>query len=220
MKNPESPITGSPLSNGKFVWRFGIALFLACVAIFGVLAKELWFTPHKQDLLNGSFLPEPRRIEAFNLVSDAGAPFALDDIRGHWTFVFAGYSYCPEVCPATLALLKTAKAQLGDKAKQLKVLFLSIDPEHDTPERLTEFIHHFGPDFQAATGSKQQIEALAANLGLAAFKEENATGQYEFVHSANLILVNPKGQMAGYLSPPFTVEGLAADINTTLESGL
>ncbi|MDD4915415.1 MAG: SCO family protein [Methylococcales bacterium] len=219
MTNPELPITDSPINNNRFARLIGVVLFLTAIAVLGIIAKELWFSPHKQSLLNGSFLPEPRKIDAFNLVSAAGTPFTLADFRGHWTIVFAGYSYCSEVCPTTLALLQAAKAKLGDDAKQLKVLFLSIDSEHDTPERLAEYIHHFDPEFQAATGSAQQIEALASNLELVAFKEENkATGQYEFQHSAQLILVNPKGQMAGHLSPPFTVETLVVDIKTTLSS--
>ena len=126
MSNRELLSTQGSVRNSKFVRSIGIALFLTCIVVFGILAKALWVTPHKPDLQSGSFLPEPRQIDSFSLVSDAGTPFTLADFRGHWTLVFAGYSYCPEICPTTLAMLKAAKANLGGDAKRLKVLFLSI----------------------------------------------------------------------------------------------
>lgn len=190
---------------------------MVVTTLFGLAVKQEWLISKENHLLTGAFLPEPRQIDAFNLVSEVGNPFTLTDFFGHWTIVFAGYSYCPDVCPTTLATLKVVKGQLGTEAKRIKVVFLSVDPEHDTPEQLASYIHKFDSEFKAVTGSQQQLEALIRNLGLVAFKEtDSENSRYEISHSAHLVLINPEGKIAAYLTPPFTTEALVADIRTIL----
>ncbi len=217
MKSPDLPTSTSHFSLGKSAKIAVLALFITVLGLLGVLAKTVWLKPHSHDLLNGSFLPQPRQIAEFDLISEDGTPLTSADLLGHWTVVFAGYTYCPEICPTTLSKLKAAKDQLGDDAQQLTVLFLSIDPEHDTPGQLASYIHNFDPDFRAATGSAIQLEALATNLGVVALKiPDTEHGTVAIDHSARLILVNPEGKMAGYLSPPFTTQELVTDFKTVL----
>ena len=218
MTDHELPITLTSFRK-KSAQLLGVALLLLVLSLLGLEVKQVWLRPAHHELLTGTFLPEPRQMSAFNLVTEVGTPFTLADFLGHWTVMFAGYTLCPDVCPTTLAMLKAVKGQLGDDTKRLTVLFLSVDPEQDTPEQLESYIYHFDPDFHAVTGSSQQIEAIIANLGLAAFKEtDSVNGHYEIGHSAQLILINPAGKIAAYLSPPFTTEALVADIRTTLET--
>ena len=196
-----------------------IAIIMVAAILLGGLAKQTWFPPHSPGLLGGVLLPTTRPIADFTLVSEVGTPFTRADLLGHWTLIFPGYTYCPDVCPNTLALLKTVKVKLDADAKRLTVLFLSVDPERDTSESLVRYIRYFDPDFRAATGPVAQLEALTANLGIVFLKVENTeTGRYEIEHSAQLVLVNPEGRLAGYFSPPFTPETLAADIKVAMET--
>ena len=207
------------LTQGKSVRFATIALIMVAVILFGGMAKQTWFPPHSPSLLSGVLLTSTRPIKDFNLISEAGTPFIRADLLGHWTLVFAGYTYCPDFCPTTLAQLKTVKAKLGADAQRLKVLFLSVDPGRDTPENLARYIRYFDPDFRAATGPVTQLESLAANLGLVFLKvDDPETGHYEIEHSAQLVLINPEGRLAGFLSPPFILETLVADIKTVLET--
>jgi protein SCO1/2 len=115
--------------------------------------------------------------------------------------------------------LKQVKAQLGDEAKRLKILFLSVDAEHDNPAQLAQYVHHFDPEFQAATGTAAQLAQFAQELGLTAMKTSDAeNGTYAIDHSARLILLNPAGARAASLAPPFSPADLVADFKQVLQS--
>jgi len=132
--------------------------------------------------------------------------------------VFAGFTYCPKLCPTTLATLKQTKALLGPSAaKGLTRLFLSVDPDRDKPKRLADYVHHFDPDFKGVTGGEDELKKLLAGLGLVYLKQQaDGGGQAEIDHSAHIAIIDPAGRHAGYLTPPFTAEGLAADIGILL----
>jgi len=218
MINRDLPTSNYPVGKRQIV-RFGPVIFLNIVVVlFVIILKPFWFkSAQHDDLLTGSFLPKPRQVSEFDLVSEVGTPFTHADLRGHWTVLFAGYSYCLDICPATLAQLKVAKAQLGDDAERLMVLFLSLDPERDTPAHLADYIHSFGAGFHAVTGSDKQLKKLVVNLGLLAVKETGPeNGGYQIDHSAQLILIDPEGNMAGHLSPPFDTAALLVDLKTAL----
>ncbi|CAL1238999.1 SCO family protein [Candidatus Methylocalor cossyra] len=187
------------------------------LALALVLGGWFWWTPGVPRLVSGALLEKPRPLRDFSLRAESGAPFTLEELRGHWTVIFAGYTHCPDVCPLTLAQLKQAKARLGTASEGLRVLFLSVDPERDTSEGLANYVRHFDPDFRAATGTRPQLETLAYQLGIVFLKAPNSQGEgYTIDHSAELVLIDPQGRLAGYLLPPFSPEGLAADLATVL----
>jgi protein SCO1/2 len=195
-------------------------VFLALIAAaFGVLAARLLWTPGAHATLkSGTLLPEPRTVVPFKLVAEDGKPFANADLGGHWNLIFTGYTHCPDVCPTTLSLLKGTMARLGAQADAVQVVFLSIDPERDTPEALERYVHYFNPRFRAATGPSAELEILGANLGFVFAKIPGpAPESYSMDHSAALILVDPQGRLAGYFTPPFNAEALAADLSTVLK---
>jgi protein SCO1/2 len=196
----------------KAAFLFTISLLLLIFTLLGIMATKAWFKPQHQELLSGSILPQPRQLEDFKLISEEGDPFTPANLTGHWTVLFAGYSYCPDVCPTTLVTLKAVKAQLGDDGKQFSVLFLSVDPEHDTPEQLATYVHKFDPNFHAVTGSTEQIQSLVGSLGLMTIKTE----PYQIDHTVRLIVINPQGMLFAILSPPFSTDDLVKDFKTIL----
>jgi protein SCO1/2 len=190
-----------------------LSLLAGLSLLVGMAAAVVLLHPAPARIQSGTLLDPPRPIVDFTLTGDDGKPYTRERLLGHWSLLYVGYTNCPDVCPTTLALLKQVYALLGADAGKVRIVFLSVDPERDTPARLAQYVHYFSPDFAAATGDKQQLEALGANLGFVFMKVPGATPQsYSMDHSAALILVNPKAELAGYVSPPLIAEALSADL--------
>lgn len=190
-----------------------LSLLAGFAALVGIAAGALLLRPASARIESGTLLEPPRPVAQFTLTGDDGKPYTRQQLEGHWTVIYVGYTFCPDVCPTTLALLKDVHQALGADAGKVRFLFLSVDPERDTPERLAQYVHYFSPDFAAATGSKAQLDALASNLGFVYLKVPGQTPEsYSMDHSAALILIDPQGRLAGYASPPFKAQALTADL--------
>ena len=192
------------------------ALFIvigAAALIVGLLAA-LWLQPQATtSLQSGTLLPQPRALPAFSLIDQDGSAFGPAQLQGHWTLIFPGFTSCPDVCPTTLALLRNVEAGLGDKAQQLRVAMLSVDPERDTPARLKLYLQSFSPRFIGITAAEPQLTEIARALGVAYVRVPGASREtYTMDHSAALILLNPRGEIAGYMTPPFDPAKLGADL--------
>lgn len=171
------------------------------------------------ELESGTALPEPRPLREFAMTDDAGAAFGLARLQGRWSLVFAGFTSCPDVCPTTLALLQQVRGALALQNRTLDILFLSVDPERDTPQRLRGYVGHFGAGITGLTGSADALAALAAQLGLAYVKVPGPTpADYTMDHSAALVLLDPQARIAAYFQPPFKADTLASDLARLLPS--
>lgn len=189
--------------------RSGMAIGLA-VAIAAGAGAALWLREEPLALDAGTVLPEPHPVAAFELVDHQGRVFDRRALAGRWSLVFAGFTHCPDICPTTLATMAELDRRLGDKAPRL--LFVSVDPERDSPARMAAYLRHFGPDLVGATGSPAAIGSFTRDLGLAQVKVPGAGGEYTVDHSAALVLLDPRVRVAGYFAPPHDVERLAADL--------
>lgn len=168
-----------------------------------------------QRIASGVLLDAPRTINDFTLLNANGGNFTRADLLGHWTVLFPGYTYCPDVCPTTLVTFKSIASQLGADASKVRFLFISVDPDRDTPARLAQYVHYFSPDFEAATGPDAELQKLGADLGFVYQKVPGSTpGTYLMDHSAALILINPQAQLVGYIMPPFKAETVSADLRS------
>jgi protein SCO1 len=188
-------------------------LFLAAAALSAALGG-FWLA-HQLDrgsprLASGTWLPRPKAVADFSLTDTTGRAFTRANLSGAPTLVFFGFTHCPDVCPTTLLKLQQLK-KLGP-LPALRVLFVSIDPERDTPPLLGMYVHAFDPSFQGATGDPKSIAAVAANFGVAVNRIELPGGDYTMDHSAVLFLVDGNGQIAAIFTPPFEVAKLAADL--------
>jgi protein SCO1/2 len=153
-------------------------------------------------------LPEPRAIEAFDLTDHRGRPFTLDNLRGRWSLIFFGFTNCPDVCPGALYDLDLVSDQLdelkaGGKAGH-QVVFVSVDPERDSAEKLSQYLGHFNPGFVGATGSEDQLMQLTRQLGIPYQVEAHEPGaaKYAVYHSASILLTDTQGRLCGAFPAP------------------
>lgn len=153
---------------------------------------------------------------AFQLVDQDGKAVTEKDLLGKPTAIFFGFTFCPEVCPTTLTEMTGWLKDLGPDADKLNVVFVSVDPERDTIEKLGEYAHGFHKDTLAATADIPSLEAFAKSLSLVFAKvplgDDAPADQYTMDHSGQLVLLDPKGRMAGIIQPPFQPKAIAEDL--------
>jgi protein SCO1/2 len=144
----------------------------------------------------------------FSLVGTGGKPVTDRDFRGRYMLIFFGFTHCPDICPAELQVIAQALEQLGDKAKTVVPIFITLDPERDTPEAMANYVKSFGPNFVGLTGSPEAIAAAAKSYRVAYSKVENkeSAGDYSVDHSALVYLMDPEGRYVTHFS-----YGLSAD---------
>ena len=199
------------MANAQKSVLYGVIAALA--AVLGVVVAVTVSQPRgTAELQSGTLLPQPRALPAFSLKDQDGQPFTNASLNGSWTLLFPGFTYCPDVCPTTLALLKQVKAGLGPD-HPLRVAFLSVDPERDTPERMKSYLGQFDPAFVGVTVGEPQLADITRALGIAYAKVPGASPEsYQMDHSASMILLNPQGNITAYLTPPFDPARLVADL--------
>jgi protein SCO1/2 len=167
-----------------------------------------WMLPDKTvpPELQGVLRPEPRPLQAFELSDQYRQPFNLERLKGKWSFVFFGYTYCPDICPTTLSTLTGVVKQLQNDPQGLsniQVVFVSVDPQRDTSDVLEGYMKYFDESFQGVTGSQQDIDSLTRQFGAGYMKESETTpGQYLVSHTSSIFLVDPYGQLLAAFSPP------------------
>lgn len=119
----------------------------------------------------GSQMPEPWRTPTVRLVGDDGAPFDLAAERGKVVLLFLGYTRCPDVCPTTLSTWKRVRAALGDDTSRVRMVFVSVDPERDSPEDAARYARQFDPGIVGLTGRRSEVDAIQRQFGVTSFAE-------------------------------------------------
>jgi protein SCO1/2 len=162
-------------------------------------------------------LPEPRVLADFGLVDQDGEPFSLQRLNGKWSLLFFGFTHCPDVCPSALYDLHQVNQAVtgsgGDKAAY-QVIFVSVDPERDSPQRLKEYVTYFDPDFLAVSGSPAQLAALSKQIGVAYRIEPHEPGSNEYAvdQSASIMLTDPRGRLHGVFPAPHDADKMVHDL--------
>lgn len=197
MKHSDSEIR-SP--QRKF-FLFGIWILVA------ILALSFWYTRTPSlsapPELMGVLRPEPKPLVTFELTDQNGKPFTIERLQGKWTFTFFGYTNCPDVCPATMSVLTKIDNELSANHENLQVLFVSVDPERDTPEHLFEYMSYFNKKFTAITGAKKEIDNLAQQYSAGYIKEpETTAGNYLVNHTSAIFLTDPQARLVAAFSQP------------------
>jgi len=194
-----------------------LAAAIAGLALAGTGYWTLWQTQNEavDDAWAPALVafPERRPLAEFILVDDAKRVFDLKSLQARWSFLFFGFMYCPDICPTTLYDLSKVRAALyehGLSEKDVQFVFISVDPARDKAAKLQRYVEYFDPSFVATTGSVGQLTNLTRQLG-APFRTEPETAEnvYEVTHSSAIYLVDPKGQYAGIISPPFVTADVA-----------
>ncbi|HEY3473948.1 MAG TPA: SCO family protein [Anaerolineales bacterium] len=192
----------------------GLMVFL----LIGVVAAGVFFFS-KPASYRGTTYAEPYPAAApIELDRADGTTFRLSEMRGKVVALFFGYTSCPDICPTTMAELRQALEKLGSKADQVQVLFVTVDPQRDTPERVQEYVNHFNPEFIGLSGSEQELARVWNEYGV--FREvvdgTSAAG-YLVNHTARVTLIDQQGNLR--VSFPFDapVEDVVHDLNLLLK---
>jgi protein SCO1/2 len=159
-----------------------------------------------------SWFPMPRKLSDFTLSKHTGDAFTNEDLQGKWTLAFVGYTFCPDICPVTLAEINAVYSQLqaAQAAFELQVWFLSVDPKRDTVERLNEYIGFFNDEFVASTGPHEQLFPLVRSMGMMySMSESTDNPNYLVDHSASIVVINPDGNVVGRFKPKHVVGALS-----------
>lgn len=166
---------------------------------------------------NGLFLFDtPRDPGEFSLIDHHGSPFTREDLIDQWTLIFFGFTHCPDICPTTMAELAELKAQLvGTEASDARVVMLSVDPARDTPERLAQYASYFHTDFIGVTGDFTDILSFAQRLNAPFRKVSEPDGAYQMEHSANVMLMNPRGDYHGFFRAPLDIPKMRVTLRST-----
>lgn len=198
-------------------WLLGAVLIVAALA-------GAWLRAHTSQpvaLQFGTAIDPPQLLPATRLVGQDGAPFDRTALQGHWSLMFFGFTHCPGICPLTLTTLAQVRKELDSLAPEARphVVFVSVDPDRDTPQQIAAYLPQFDSSFVGVTGTRAAIDEFTAALGVAHKKIDAGADDYMVDHTAAIMLVDPKGRRVAVFSPPFSAEHLASDYLRVLGRG-
>ena len=155
--------------------------------------------------------------KTLELTDQTGRPRRLEDWRGKVVVLFFGFTHCPDVCPTTLADLSQVMKQLGTDAERVQVLFVTVDPERDTPEVLGEYVGAFDPRFLGLYGDAAATQRAAREFKVFYEKRKTADG-YSVDHSGQTYVIDPQGRLRLFVRPERLASDLPEDLKTLLKS--
>lgn len=190
------------------LWFFGLA---GLVALAGGILLGGWLmeraVSHTPDVGPHAFVyPQPRPLPGFHLTSHNEQPFTNEQLQGKWSFLFFGYTYCPDVCPMTLETFNRVFQALKESPKGVnntQFVFVSVDPERDSLERLSNYVTYFNPEFVGITGNPEELQTLTQAIGIVYTKIQGSSEENYLVdHSSAVLLVGPEGAIHALFSAP------------------
>jgi len=192
--------------------QFIIAIALGLALAAGTFVALYTQAPSAPE--SALILPAPNPVPEFSLVDQHGTPVDQTVFEGQWDLVFFGFTQCPDVCPTTLQVLATAKAELQEmgQAPLPRIVLVSVDPERDTPELMRQYVDYFGAGNLGITGALEEITKLTSGLGIF-FEKHSPDGEnYSVDHSAAVLVFNPDGGFEALFSGPHVVENFVRDL--------
>ncbi len=158
-------------------------------------------------------LPQSRTLPDLSLTNQLGEQVQVDELKGKWSLLFFGYTFCPDICPTTLAQLRELKSKMPKEAvDNLQVVLVSVDPNRDTPEQLKKYLGYFDPQFHGLTGELASIQKLANAVSIPFIPGDTSKENYTVDHSGNLVVIGPDGTQRGFIRAPLNNAKLAVQI--------
>lgn len=183
-------------------------------------------TPARPALAAVQLMDAPRALPAFTLRRANGLALNNDDLKGHWTLIFLGFTHCPDICPTTLATMKPVQnhwQQTYAAAQRPHLVFVSVDPGRDTPEIAQRYASAFHADTVAATADEAKLSEFTRALSMVYMRNppEDASkpDQYSVDHSAAMAVINPRGELTGFLKAPFDAAAITRDMDALVPAG-
>ena len=198
---------------------FKVLLLLVSLAVTSIIsAHEI---EGSED--TGSNLKKPEYYKNFggnfSLTGPEGKTVSLEDFRNKLVLIYFGYTFCPDVCPVTLSNLKLLMLSLQEKAEDVQVIFISIDPERDTYQKLKDYVPYFHPTFIGLTGSEAELASVAKKYQTFYLKQKvESEAGYLMAHTDVVILVDQNGKYRGRYKSKYDLDKLTTDIRWLLES--
>ena len=164
-------------------------------------------------------LPKSRQLPALNVTDQNGARSeALDGLKDQWTLMFFGYTFCPDICPTTLAQIKQIRTELPEETvKRMRVVLVSVDPNRDTPQQLKQYLGYFDKQYIGLTAPVADIQTLANAVSIPFIPADTRKPNYFVDHSGNLALIGPDGTQRGFIRAPLNNQKLVKQLPGLLE---
>jgi protein SCO1 len=203
----------------KVLWRW--LACACCVALTACAPLESLFAPTPTAAPRGVAIDPPKEMPEWTLTNSDGKSIKLSDFRGKAMLLFFGYTHCPDICPLSLADFRAIKKELGDTAKQLNFVMVSVDGERDTPEVMDRYVHTFDPEFYGITGNEVDVRKAGLNYGVHFEKQKPAgtAAAYLVAHTTYSYLLDSQGRWRMVFPFKTPAESVAADIKAVLASG-
>jgi protein SCO1/2 len=197
-------------------------LIVSLAAGLGLWAGQRWFAggdTAQAALASIVTYPEPRPLPDFALDGGDGGTIDKTALQGRWHLVFLGFTHCPDICPTTLAQMAAVEKLLADvpEAERPRILFVSADPERDTPAKTAAYAQHFSPAALGATADHARLEPFVRSLHMVYMKSDLGGGDYTVDHTAYLAVLDPQARHVGMIRPPLDPAQIAADLRTLTE---
>ncbi|MFS2156328.1 SCO family protein [Pseudomonas sp. Pseusp122] len=162
-------------------------------------------------------LPQSRTVPDMVMTNQDGQAVSLSELKGKWTLLFFGYTFCPDICPTTLAQLRQIKSELPKEAvSNLRVVLVSVDPNRDTPQQLKQYLGYFDKDFVGLSAPVAQIQKLANAVSIPFIPADTSKPNYTVDHSGNLVILGPDGTQRGFIRAPMSNPKLVAQLPNLL----
>lgn len=191
----------------------GLAIGAAAALTIFPEARQKLFAPGETVVSGKALVGGP-----FTLTDESGKAVTDKDYRGRYMLVFFGFTSCPDICPAGLQLISAVLENLGPKADRIAPIFISVDPERDTPEKLADYVKNFNPRFIGLSGTPEQIDDVAKAYRVYYRKVPNAEvpGDYGMDHTSIMYLMGPDGEFVTHFTPTASVDEITAKLDKLL----
>lgn len=189
-----------------------IILVAALAVASGLWGVQHWMlrSEHARPQLQAvKLFDQPRVLPSFSLQQSDHTPLIPGELKGHWTLVFLGFTHCPDVCPTTLNDLSLALDRLGDKRNRVGIVFITVDPERDTPEALKSYVASFDAPVTALTGTSEQVAQAEKAYRVYSAKHPTGDGNYDMDHSAVIYVMDPQGRFTATFTPDTGADAVA-----------
>jgi protein SCO1 len=190
-----------------------LTLIISLLFVAVVVGSFLWRAGNQVPALGRTLATGQIAVGGpYALTDQDGRPRSSSSFHGKYQLIYFGYSFCPDVCPTTLALMAAALEKLGADKNHIVPIFITIDPKRDTPPVLKKYMAAFGPGFVGLTGTPEEIGRVEKEFHVYAKKHPLPGGNYSMDHSSVIYLLGPDGKLAGYFDEAVSPDDLARDI--------
>ena len=194
------------------------AIALVIGAVVNKVSRPVPLDPEQLSRAGIFLFDTPRALPDISMTSATGQAWGKDDLNGQWDLLFFGYTFCPDICPATLAQLRQLQGQLPPETlAKLRIVLVTVDPHRDTPEQLKKYLDYFDAGFIGLTGEEATIQKLANGVSIPFIPADTSKENYTVDHSGNLVLIGPDGKQRGFIRAPINNTKLAAQLPGLLD---